>query len=371
MRAVVVGALALILVRGDRTSAQSPKPVTLGWGVDTSTSPEREIARTWIAYLRNQPERLHPSPYWSASEQRRWPDYDLTRRWVYQGHAPTIVEISAIAPNDSSAFVVKTLWASSEKDGTEIRPLALQRVYATRTSSGWRLENALPRLTADWRRERAGPIAYVVEPGAAFDQPKADGAATFMRDLAQRFAVPLPTVEYYLARTPESLARIIGLDWFGPGTAGRAYIENRQVFSGSPAYGPAYLHELVHIVLSPVAPSGTYWLAMEGLAAWLGGSRGLDFDALMKELSRYQREHPKISLQDVWRGERGTEIAQYGTAALFYRLVYERKGDAGVRTLAAESRDEPQFHSTLRRLLDASEARLDSLWRSGPLRLSP
>ena len=106
---------------------------------------------------------------------------------------------------------------------------------------------------------------------------------------------------------------------------------------------------------------------MEGFAAWLGGSRGLDFRALMNELAKYQSENPKVSVADVWRGEPGTEIAQYGTAALFFQLLYERQGDAGVRMLSAGSGSEEQFNSTLRRLFGASDAQLDSLWRREPL----
>lgn len=358
--------LRLALAPISIASAQTAPAITLGWGLDTAISPRGEITRLWIAYLRDHPERVHASPYWSSTEQQRWPDFDLTRRWAYQSQLPTILEVSPATPTDSSAYVIKTLWATARPNGSEIRPIALQRVYARRSVAGWQLENALPRLTAEWDRVPVNPISYHIQPGVPFDTSKALCAAAFVRQLSQRFQVNAPEIDYFIANSPESLARIIGLDWFVPGTQGRAYVENRQVFSGSPTYGPAYLHELVHIVLGPLSPTGVYWLSTEGLATWLGGSLGSDFRALMEQLATFQREHANTTVNDVLAGARGSESAQYATAALLYEIVYERHGDAGVRRLATESGDEAGFRAVVRELLKVDDARLNELWRQTP-----
>lgn len=360
------------VVCASRCSAQDAGvigPVAIGFGVDTTRAPTRDIVVRWSAYLLSEPEKPRASPLWVQSEQDRWPDFDLTGRWLYQGFSPTIVEVARMGSGDS-LFVVKTLFARA-KDGA-IQPIGLQQTYAVRTSDGWRFANALPRVTASWRRRTVGPIRYRVEPGASFDAARAGRAAAFVSRLARRFALPTSgPIDYVVAKSPDSMARAIGLEWTIPGTAGRAYPENRLVLSGSPAYGEAYLHELVHIVAAPLATStAPYWLTSEGLATWLGGSQGKTTDTLFGELAAYQTSHPSLRLQDIFDETDEAAPVLYSSAALLFALVGERGGDSSVRALYAAGTTLDGFRAEVRQSLGVTDAKLEALWRSAPTRMA-
>ncbi len=94
--------------------AQRPvEVVTLGWAVDTTHSPVREIVRTLLAYFRLPHPGRTPTPLWSAEEQARFPFYDLTADILYQGFPATIVEVTPAAA-DSAVWVVKALFARAD-----------------------------------------------------------------------------------------------------------------------------------------------------------------------------------------------------------------------------------------------------------------
>ena len=95
-------------------------------------------------------------------------------------------------------------------------------VYVMREGGEWMLANALVPNTRGWRRDTVGALKF--------------GA-----------------------------------------TGGLAQPVNRQLFSGIPALGEEYRHELAHLVLAPLMTSSTWCVVSEGVATWLGGTTGGDF----------------------------------------------------------------------------------------------
>jgi len=122
----------VLLSLGTARAAVSQRPVqvmTLGWAVDTTQSPVREIVRTLLSYFGLPHPGRTPTPLWSAEEQARFPFYDLTADVLYQGFPATVVEVTPAAA-DSAIWVVKTLFARADSDGANIQPLGLQRLAA-------------------------------------------------------------------------------------------------------------------------------------------------------------------------------------------------------------------------------------------------
>jgi len=107
-------------------------------------------------------------------------------------------------------------------------------VYAEREGGEWMLANALVPNTRGWRRDTVGAIKF--------------GA-----------------------------------------TGGLAQPVNRQLFSGIPALGKVYRHELAHLVLAPLMTPSTWYMASEGVATWLGGTTGGS--------ARYATARPRLEVE--------------------------------------------------------------------------
>lgn len=377
-RRAAVMAASLLLV-GSAGTAQSPLPVVPGWGVDTTgavpwtdvrmAEDVREIFRRWAEYLRSDPRRQAPTALWSAEERRRWPQYDLTASIAYQGFPATVLDIRPAAPEVPGGYVVKTLFASATGPDREIRPIALTRVYAILEGGKWVFSNALTHLTRAWRREAVGPVTYVLEPGYPFDRARAERTVRFADSLAAAFEVPrLEGLTYYLTGSPERLYRIMGVEWTVGGTGfGYASYGDRLIFSGDPSVGEDYRHEIAHFVLGPLQAAGrTHPLINEGVAAWLGGSMGRDFEALMAEYAAYLRSRSDVTLDSVLAPEGPDRGTRPGGATLAL-MVFEEGGVPAVRGLLASGRSTAELQAALTRILGADWSAIAARWRARAL----
>jgi len=343
-------ACALILFAtlgvGRRALAQSPAPsVRLSFGVDTTVPVVRDITHLVSAYLQRPDSSARAHGFWRVRTPAEARLGDPAQQ-AYQGFPATIVGVSGVGQDDS-LFVVKVLHASADSGGTRVRPLALQRFDVVRVPAapfGWQLASPLPRLTRGWAHATYGRVTFWYAPGIQPRPTRARRAAAFVDSVARLFAVPAPPhLDAYLTATTEEGDRALGIDFFpegsGPGTGlgGRSLPGASVLLLGDPNVGEAYLHEFVHAVLQPTLRPANY-LSSEGLAVWLGGSRGKTRRVLYQELVAYHRAYPAITLDQVVRNEapggaRAT-AALYATVGLIIEAIYRRAGLAGVRQFA-------------------------------------
>jgi len=280
MRSYVL-AMTLSVTTSGLARAQVRIPsVTVNPSLDTSSAVTGAIVRTLQRYWQLPIPGYTPTTLWRADEQGARGTYDWTAGYLYfQGASATILQVTPVDAAEE-AFVVKTLFTINNPSGTS-QQLGLQRLYASRSDSGWVLGGALPHLTREWRERRVGHIAYHFSSSSRFDAHAAAGAARFVDSLGAFLGIrPSPTIDYYMTSSTDEMYRIVGLDWYnqpsGPGTGhgGRAANADRAVFVGEPMGGEAYLHELAHVVMWPLAPpNGRQGLIEEGAATWFGGSR--------------------------------------------------------------------------------------------------
>ncbi len=360
--------------------AQEPAPaVGLGFGVDTTAPDVGPIVRLVRAYLARPDSTAVARGLWTSAAASDRLARDLAARYAYQGFPATVAGIVATGPGDS-VYVVKLLHARAERAGGTIAPLAMQRLYAVRAPNapyGWQLAGALPRLTRDWPTYAAGRITFHYGPGQRPDVERAARAARFVDSVAALLAAAPPAqLDAYVTASPDAYFRALGLDFFvRPSGRSDATGENTLpdvgvVLAGAPAEGEAYRHELVHAAAANAAVRG--WVQSEGLAAWLGGSRGRTPGQLYQALVAYQAAHPAVTFEALVRGEvsvereaAATSDARYASGALAYDAVSRRSGVVGVRALAAASDDASALRTTLARLVGvpASADALDRWWR--------
>lgn len=373
-------AVALVGHRGGAGAQVPPSSVGVSSVVDTSLTDVRDVVRLVRAYLAkvNDTSAVAQS-MWSRADARDRRFGDLTRFFAYYGNPAMIVGVTSAGQGDT-LFVVKVLHASVDSTRHEIEPWALQRLYAIRApeaSYKWRLSAPLMRNTRHWTAKSVGTITFYYAPGQTIDLARARMAARFVDSVATLFAVRPPArLDYFVTASPDEYFRAVGLDFllvpsgsweYGGGAGGNAIPEVGIVLAGDPRQREAYLHELVHAVLG--RSYGGVFLA-EGIATWLGGSRGRTSRDTYRHLREYQDAHPHVTLEALVRGDAGWGVresdARYATGALFVDAMYRRGGVTALRSLRDVSNDPPRLLSAMRErlgLLTSDPTALDRWWR--------
>ena len=310
-------------------------------GAPTKES-ERAVRQVWDEYLASKKGQFAahagtPSPLWSASEQAQWPMYDLAGFYLPDLAVPEVLRVTPVnAAVDSAYQIVTRFWP----EGTTMRdsstkPVLTMTVYARREGARWVLTNALPFHTDRWLRESRGRITYRVAPALTFDATKAVRAAAFVDSLATAFGVPAPPhIDYYVTESVDQAMEILGAvvpERFGA-AGGFAKPVNAQVFSGIPALGEEYRHELAHVVLLPIIRGGsTSLLASEGVPTWFGGTAGRDFQGSVRHLDSLLREQPQLNLDAIVNDMGLSSDIRNAAGAVLARMVHEAGGVDAVR----------------------------------------
>ena len=362
----------------------APAAISVSFGIDTTITDVGNIVRLVRAYLAKPDSSARSRGLWSTATDFDRRVGDLTTE-AYQGFPATIVSVASDGPGDS-VYVVRVLYASADSTRQRISPLALQRFFAVRESGApfsFRLSGALPRLTREWEQRTKGRVTFWYAPGQHPNPAKISQTSSFVDSVASLFQVPPPKhLDMYVGRSFEEVQRAIGLDFFPEASAdrgrgGRAAFGGI-VLAGNPAIGEGYVHEVAHAILGPTFPSRNRLFA-EGIATWLGGSRGRTTQEMYARLHQIQVAHPSLTLAQVLNNDipdaqaEETTEAFYATAAVVVDAVYRRAGITGLRALAQLSNDPKVLLSALPAQLGltaSDRSTLDSWWRAQAARMS-
>lgn len=356
----------------------SPSMASRPWAAPGASGPEAEIYRIWMRRLAANDGRYaataaFPSPDWLASEQQEWPLYDLAGTYLPDGATPEVLSIVP-EPGVSGEYRVVTAFHAPDEYNTMRSKLIRMTVFADRAGGRWVFGNALPRLTRDWRHETVGPITYVLAPGDSFDRARATRASAFIDSLAAAFHVPrVDHVTYYLTSSDDEVFRILGLETdrkWGP-VGGAAQPVNHLIFSGIPALGEEYRHELVHLVLTSLMdghPSPV--LISEGVPTWLGGTTGMTFPVAARGLAQFLVEHPAVTL-DSLLAPGAPVIRFYPAGAVFADMTFRRGGTEAVKALFDIGQTPLAFQGGAERLFKEPWPSIAADWRTHALSFLP
>ena len=301
-----------------------------------------------------------PSPLWLAAEQRQWPMYDLAGFYIDDDATPQVVGIIAVAPG---TYEIRTRFGKAGKT------VVTTTTYATYEHDRWFLGNALPRKTARWQRETVGQISFHIEPGLTFDAAKARRAVAFADSVSLAFSVPqLDHLDYYVTSSVDAALGILGTEFpmkYGPG-GGFAKPVNRQLFSGIPAVGEEYRHELVHLALLPLN-SGDQLMtlfASEGVATWLGGTTGGDYRAAVRGLAAYLADNPRVTLDSLMESTAAPQAMRYAAGAVIGAMLSDAGGIAAVKEFLVAGPGAAERRAQLVRRLGKSWSVISTDFRS-------
>lgn len=301
---------------------------------------EREVRDLWNQYLASQKGSLvrdasAPSPFWSPAEQARGADFDLASQFLPMGAVSRVLAVTPVSPALDTAYRIQTrFWAddSSARDSSAL-PVLTTTVYARREKRRWVLANALPYHTSAWVRETRGRIHYFVAPALRFNPTKAERAAAFVDSLTAAFDVEPPRrIDYYVAESVDQAMEILGAvapQRYGPNGG---FARTERVFSGNPALGEEYRHELAHVLLAPVfRDSPSSLIASEGVPTWLGGTAGRDFQGSVKHLATLLRAQPALDLHRIVYDMTVSSEIRNAAGAVLTQMIHEEGGIEAVK----------------------------------------
>jgi hypothetical protein len=360
-------------------AAQTPAPsVSAGFGVDTTIADVHNVFSLVRAYLAKPDSTARARGIWSTATQFDRTVGDVTAWLVNEGFPATVIGVVPAIPGDS-IYVVRILYANADSAG-HVAPLAMLRLYAIREAGApyaFRLSGAFPRMRSDWEQRSKGPLTFWYVPGQRPNPGRITAAVRFVDSVATLFTVPVPRhLDVIVAQSMDDAYRGIGVDFYpessGPGQRTGGLNLGSIILSGNPAIGEAYFHELVHSVLGPSLPVGSKLLG-EGVATWLGGSRGRTAREMYALLRDYQRADSSLALSRLIRtnfkdadADRSTNLL-YATGALIADSIYRKGGISALRNIYQSKGDADALIGAISAALGFSprdDRSLDSWWRT-------
>ncbi len=299
-----------------------------------------ELGTLWRNFLSAKSDSA-ASQYWNQHEVQRYGqenyflinnEYNPPLRQMAQAYRVQILQISR---HDSLYKISSQLYYPH---GDTLMTLCIIEVYAREDKSGtFKLQNAGPiHLRENWQSRELGYLRYHFPSYHQFDLSKAQMQNHFISDTLPRiFGVQPDTVDYYFAPRQQEMNAMRGFVFKvgHSGTekpGGKAVRANKSVYTTGT--GEYYPHELMHIFVDPLFPNRHNW-ASEGLATYLGGSRGKSLLWHIERSHRYLAAHPEIDLSNMLDLLTMDEYTDYryvlgGTIIL---LIHEKQGWQGVK----------------------------------------
>jgi hypothetical protein len=300
------------------------------------------VRRVWDEYLASRQGQYarragEPTPLWDATEQQRWPMFDLAGFYLADGAIPEVLSVTPVSARADTAYrIVTRFWphGTTTRDSSTA-PALTMTVYARRERSRWVLANALRYKTASWARETTGRVTFFTAPALQFTASRAARSAAFVDSLAAAFNVaPPPHLDYYTTESVDQALEILGVVFprrFGA-AGGFAKPVNFQVFSGIPALGEEYRHEIAHVVLLPIIRgSSTSLLASEGVPTWLGGTAGRDYKGSVRHMDSLLTPKSGITLDRILDDTSVPSEIRNAAGAVLAEMLHDAGGVDAVR----------------------------------------
>lgn len=277
---------------------------------------------------------------------------DFFSKGAFTKYKPTLLSIYVIE-NDTIAKV--SFNRIDSVGNTNLK--AIFNFGLTTINSELKLENMVMVNSDGWIHRKVGTIEYVFPKCHKFSQQNADSMKTFNEKLSKIFNVTSFEIRYFITNNNIELQRLRGIDYLVDLyslniRSGLAEPNNGIIYSGNGS--EYYPHEMVHLYIREWIGANNYhpWFD-EGLATFLGGSRGMSLDWHLKELASYSSMND-LEFTDLLNMQRqvteSTNI-EYTIGGLICKLAYEKGGIASVKELFAVGKTDDDFYKGIYNVL--------------------
>lgn len=349
--------------------AQSQK-VLLNFDVNPEWENFSEIIEVWTKYLK-APTDSAGAQYWNKPEVAKYglKNYNLINHEYNPSFHRLIkvytAQILSITEKDG-LYKITTQFYYPKHD--TLMTLCIMNVYAKNEGEGYKLYNARNiNLQKNWLSRTVGYLKYHYPSSHKFDEARAKKQNLFITNtLPEIFGCTPDTVNYYFAETREQLDALKGFEFNvgGSGTekpSGKT-IGNTVYTTGTDEYYP---HELVHVFINPMYPDMHNWAA-EGIATYLGGSRGQSLQWHINRIAKYLTKHPEIDLSNMLDLRTMDEYTDYRyvLGGAIIQLIHDKENCKAVKEFLADANgDKESYYAAIEKHLGWKQKEIDRKFR--------
>lgn len=318
----------IFLLTGGLNYSMFAQKITYNYIIDTSNIETKQIMNLFENYIHSKPDSLYDNPYWNSKEKQQYKYFDFLESEfqpsLYMGFPVHVLSIKS----KNSLYEIKAQFSFCQSDGTPYI-LCIANYYAKKEIKQYKLYNALLINRQDWLHTKIDLIDFYYPAYHLFDSLKAYALIDFAHNICKNLTVqPIP-FEYYMADDYDEIQKLKGIDYYiGMGgevkPTGRSNNYDKVYCSGM---DENYFHEVFHILIDPHYPDKHQWIS-EGMATWLGGSRGKSLNWHIKKTDEYLKKHPEINLNDLLTLKTIDEYTDYRyvLGGLIVKKIYEKGG---------------------------------------------
>jgi len=361
-----------LLLQGTFGFGQS---VTVNYDIDTAVFKVAEPLELWLNFLATKDD-AKGAVYWNQAEVDKYgiDSYCLIENELQFGVDNHLLLLSYANIKVLSIrkveeyYKITSLMEFAPKEGKS-NVQYIFHVYAAEEEGQLKLFNALAINTQlHLSTTTVGFIHFHYPKAHAFDQELAQKQNDFLLEVCRDFDVKADTIDYYFAPTYEEIQCIKGFDFIIGDNgeqipAGKADSQNRIVYSSG--LGEYFPHEFIHILLNPKFPNCHLWFN-EGLATYLGMSRGKDLDWHLHKVHQHLATHPAIDLNNMLELRSLDQYTDYRYAlgGFLIREAYKKGGYSLVKQLLNAGKEDTDFYAAIEKNLGVKQVDLNEWIRT-------
>ncbi len=351
------------------TIAKAQK-VLLNFDVNPKWENFSEIIDVWTKYLQ-APTDSAGAQYWNEAEVSQYgiENYNLMNHEYNPSFHRLIkvytAQILSITENNG-LYKITTQFYYPKHD--TLMTLCIMNVYAKKEGDEFKLYNARNTVVKkDWQTRTMGYLKYHYPSSHEFDEAKALKQNRFITNtLPELFGCTPDTVNYFFAETRKQLDELKGFEFNvgGSGTekpSGKT-IGNNVYTTGTDEYYP---HELVHVFINPMYPDMHNW-ASEGIATYLGGSRGQSLQWHINRSAEYLAQHPEVDLSKMLDLQTMDEYTDYRyiLGGAIIQLIHDKENCKAVKEFLAETTsDDESYYAAIEKHLGWKRSEINKKFR--------
>jgi hypothetical protein len=270
--------------------------------VDTTNNVNRQIIKTLDMFLVSKDSALFENRYWVKSDfdKYQFPFIDLygiEYEDEFAGHYNADL-LKIVKLEEKNQFMLKVAFVGYDSFQEKAHLKSIYSMLATVNDDEVLFSRSLNHNIKDWKKLERYPITYFISPQKEASESEIKSQLTDIAYLNEFFETDSIELTYYSCIDPVELFQIKGFD-YSPGmyfgkTGGLVEFGNH-VFSGNNS--ERYTHEITHIYVNTLYP-GTHTLLNEGIATFLAGSSGYDYEWHKENLRDYLSEQDDFSFLD-------------------------------------------------------------------------
>lgn len=332
--------------------------------VDTTNSETKKVMKLFEGYLASNPQNQQKSPFWNLQEQKKHKKYDFLESEfqpsLYMGLPVHVLSIKS----KNEIHEIKAQFGFCKENG-EPYVLAIANYFVKKENGSYKLYNALTFNKKQWLCTNVGLVDFYYPKYHKFNFEKAEKLNNFIKNICNDLDVKPKSFEYYLADDFDEIQSLKGFDYYigmGGETKPSGKAAGDKVYCGG--LGEFYPHEVFHVEIDEHYPNKHYWVT-EGMATFLGGSRGKDLQWHLKRTNEYLKKHPEINLNNLLDLVNLDEYTgyHYVLGGLIAKKIYEKGGWELIKTFMNSGKSDSEYYKAVETLLGIRKNDLNTYLR--------